>query len=108
MLSVLMVQERLIPHSSHAVVGSTAMCWSQHGMGLWLGLGWEWTGEDGMRMEVDGDCAEKPHYKKPMSTKEADETCNFIRIKGEGPLKHTSLGSLSWFWGVQPLFILNS
>lgn len=62
------------------------MCQSQNGIGLW-----EWTGEDGMEMGVDGDCSGKPHYEKPrsvmkinlqtpmfMSKKETEESFYFI------------------------------
>lgn len=52
MLSVLTGQEWLILHSSHTLVGSTAMCqfpaWDELVGGT--GVGWEWTGEDGMGM----------------------------------------------------------
>lgn len=35
------------------------------------------------------DCAEKPHYEKPVSIKEMEESCKFIRVKGESLLGHT-------------------
>lgn len=51
----------------------------------------------------------KSLYGKPVSIKETEESCNFIRTKGESPPRHTPAGlSLSRFQRAQPPFILSS